>query len=167
MLRSRSIGARTTIATSSWPDIPRLPQTLAFAPMRRTSRKSRIRQRQLRRRHRPKTEIPARRCRQSGRAPMEEQLFEFFDRGIGLRKYEKGSRAKCVPPTDCCWRNWLDLYAPKACVGLRESDADFPGFVAAPDDFALGAATGFGEHEPNLPAEGDVRAYDGHAAGMA
>src|SRR5580704_18185353 len=69
-------------------------------------------------------------------------------------------------PSSCCWRNWLDLYAPEPGVGFGEGDADFPGFVAAPDHFALCAAACLGEHEPDLPAERHVGADNGHTTGV-
>ena len=73
-----------------------------------------------------------------------------------------------VPQLPCVSRGCrLDLDAPEPGVGFGEGDAHFPGFVAAPDDFAMCAAACFGEHQANLAAERHVSAYNGHAAGMA
>ena len=65
------------------------------------------------------------------------------------------------------FKSGLYLDAPESGVGLGESDADFPSFVSAPDDFALRTATCLGQHKPNLPAERHVRANNCHAAGVA
>ena len=82
-------------------------------------------------------------------------------------RIESEKKASKSTRRNACATSELDGDAPEGGVGLVEGDADVPGFVAAPDDFAHGAAIVIGEDDFDGVVQRKIGADNGHAAGVA